>query len=205
MHNQPKFKPLAESDFFGDGRSARPVIEGTVARGHLRLDSARFTGKVNNADVDSFPFTITRADLARGQERFNIFCSPCHGRLGDGQGMIVRRGFKGPPSYFSDRVLKAPLGHYFDVVTNGFGAMASYASRVPVDDRWRIIAYIKTLQYSRNAAVADVPEDHRADLDRTPQQQLEQRESGGETPANRPPVPAPARRGFDAPHTKGTE
>ena len=122
------------------------------------LDEARFTGKANGAEVNEFPFPITRADLDRGQERFNIFCSPCHGRLGDGQGMVVKRGFMAPPSYHSERVLKAPLGHFFDVVTNGFGAMPSYASRVPVDDRWRIIAYIKALQYSQcRPPVADVP------------------------------------------------
>ncbi len=169
MHNQPRYKPLAASNFFGDGRSARPVIEDTVARGHMRLDEARFTGKVNGADVDTFPFAITRADMRRGQERFNIYCSPCHGRLGDGQGMIVRRGFRQPPSYYSDRLLKAPLGHYFDVVTNGFGAMPSYASRVPVDDRWRIISYIRALQYSGSATLNDVPADHRGDLDKPPE------------------------------------
>ena len=169
MHNQPRYKPLAASTFFGDGRSSRPVIEDTVARGHMRLDEARFTGKLNGADVNAFPFNITRADIRRGQERFNIYCSPCHGRAGDGRGMIVRRGFRQPPSYYSERVMKAPIGHYFDVVTNGFGAMPSYASRVPVDDRWRIISYIKALQYSETASINDVPPDHRADLDKPPQ------------------------------------
>jgi len=207
MHNQPRYKPLAESDFFADGRSARPAIAGTVARGHLQLDEARFTGKANGIDVNEFPFPITRADLARGQERFNAFCSPCHGRLGDGQGMVVKRGFKGPPSYFSERVLKAPIGHYFDVVTNGFGAMASYASRVPVDDRWRIIAYIKALQYSESASVVDVPPERQADIEKTPRQQIEELPSrpADVNPSERPPVPAPARRGLDAPHTKGTK
>lgn len=191
MHNQPRYKPLAATDFFGDGRAARPVIEGTVARGHLRLDEARFTGKVNGNDVDVFPFPITKADLLRGRERFNIYCSPCHSRTGDGQGLVVKRGFKAPPSYYSERVLKLPVGHYFDVVTNGFGAMPSYASRVPVDDRWRIIAYVKTLQYSQSAAVADVPEDKRGDLDKTAAEQL-----GGES-GERPPAPAPSRKGSD--------
>jgi mono/diheme cytochrome c family protein len=171
MHNQPRYKPLAATTFFGDGRSARPVIEDTVARGHMRLDEARYTGKVNGADVNAFPFTITRADMRRGQERFNIYCSPCHGRAGDGRGMIVRRGFRQPPSYYSERIMKAPLGHYFDVVTNGFGAMPSYASRVPVDDRWRILAYIRALQYSENASLNDVPTDRREDLDKPPQPQ----------------------------------
>lgn len=204
MHNQPRYKPLAGSDFFADGRSARPAIAGTVARGHLQLDEARYTGKVNGAEVNEFPFAITRADLARGQERFNVYCSPCHGRLGDGQGMVVKRGFKAPPSYFSERVLKATIGHYFDVVTNGFGAMASYASRVPVDDRWRIIAYIKALQYSEQASVADVPADRMSDLDKTPRQQLEEHPPSPGA-SEQPPVPSPARRGFDAPHTKGTK
>jgi len=175
MHNQPRYKPLAATDFFGDGRSARPMIEGTVARGHLRLDEARYTGKVNEKEVEAFPFPITREDLMRGRERFNIFCSPCHSRAGDGQGMVVKRGFKSPPSYYSERVLKAAVGHYFDVVTNGFGAMPSYASRVPVDDRWRIIAYIKTLQYSQTALLADVPAGKRGDLEKTPHEQLEER------------------------------
>jgi mono/diheme cytochrome c family protein len=168
MHNQPRYKPLAASAFFADGRAARPAIEDTVARGHMRLDDARFTGKVNGADVDAFPFLITRADVRRGQERFNIYCSPCHGRLGDGRGMIVLRGFRQPPSYYSERVLKLPIGHYFDVVTNGFGAMPSYASRVAVDDRWRIISYIRALQLSETARIDDVPAGRRADLDKPP-------------------------------------
>jgi mono/diheme cytochrome c family protein len=172
MQNQPKYKPLAASTFFADGRSARPAIADTVARGHMRLDDARFTGKVNGADVDAFPFPIARADVRRGQERFNIYCSPCHGRLGDGRGMIARRGFRQPPSYYSERVLKLPIGHYFDVVTNGFGAMPSYASRVPVDDRWRIISYIRALQLSETASVNDVPPEHRADLDKSPAPEL---------------------------------
>ncbi len=168
MHNQPKFKPLAATDFFGDGRASRPVIEDTVARGHMRLDSARFTGKVDGTDVNGFPFPITMADMRRGRERFNIYCSPCHGRLGNGQGMIVKRGFRPPPSYHTDKLKAAPVGHFFDVVTNGFGAMPSYASRVPVDDRWRIIAYIRALQFSDSATVADVPPADRPQLDRPP-------------------------------------
>jgi mono/diheme cytochrome c family protein len=169
MHNQPKYKPLAATDFFGDGRSARPMIEDTVARGHLRLDSARYTGKVSGNPVDAFPFKITLADMRRGQERFNIFCSPCHGRLGNGQGMIPKRGFRQPPSYHIDRLRKAPVGHFFDVATNGFGAMPSYASRVPVDDRWRIIAYIRALQYSDAATMADVPAGERTTLAQMPE------------------------------------
>lgn len=151
MHNQPRYKPLAVTNFFGDGRSERPTIEDTVARGQLHLDDARYTGKENGKDVDYFPIQIARADVERGQERYDIYCSPCHGRLGDGRGMIVLRGLRPPPSYHDPRLVNAPVGHFFDVMTNGYGAMFSYASRVPVDDRWRIAAYIRALQLSQNA------------------------------------------------------
>jgi len=164
MQDQPKYKPLHESDFFADHRSERPMVDDTVPRGYLRTDLALYTGKMNGADINYFPFAITRADLERGQERFNIYCSPCHGRLGDGNGMIVQRGYHNPPSYYTDRVMKAPVGHFFDVITNGFGAMPSYASRVAPDDRWRIIAYIRTLQFSGNATINDVPAEDRAKL-----------------------------------------
>ncbi|MBV8071913.1 MAG: cytochrome c [Acidobacteriaceae bacterium] len=151
MHNQPRYKTFAATDFFGDGRSERPTIEDTVARGQLHLDEARYTGKVNGKDVDYFPIQITKADLERGQERFNIYCSPCHGRLGNGHGMIVGRGLRQPPNYTDPRLMDAPVGHFFDVMTNGYGAMYSYASRVANDDRWRIAAYIRALQLSQNA------------------------------------------------------
>jgi len=167
MHNQPRYKPLAASDFFGDGRSARPVVEGTVARGHLHIDKARYTGKEDGADVTLLPFPITRADLLRGQERFDIYCSPCHSRTGDGNGMVVRRGFRQAASYHTEKLIKAPVGHFFDVMTNGFGAMPSYASRVEPDDRWRIAAYIRVLQLSQNATIEDVPADQRAALEQT--------------------------------------
>ena len=169
MHDQPRYKPLAGTDFFGDGRSARPEIAGTVARGHLRIDTARFTGKVDGQDVDAFPFQITKADLARGQQRFNIYCSPCHSRIGDGNGMVVQRGFRQAASYHTEKLLKAPIGHFFDVMTNGFGAMPSYASRVDPDDRWRIAAYIRVLQLSENASIEDVPADKRPALEGAPQ------------------------------------
>ena len=151
MHNQPRYKPLAATDFFGDGRSARPTIEDTVARGQLHIDQARYTGKENGKDITSIPIQITRADLQRGRERFEIYCSPCHGRLGDGHGMIVSRGLRQPPSYHDPRLVNAPIGHFFDVMTNGYGAMYPYASRVATDDRWRIAAYIRALQLSQNA------------------------------------------------------
>lgn len=157
MHNQPRYKPFAETDFFGDRRSARPTLEDTVARGQLRIDQARFTGKQGGQNVSFFPIQISKADVLRGQDRFNIYCSPCHGRLGDGNGMIANRGFRHPPTYHSDRLRNMPIGHFFDVVTNGYGAMPSYASRVPVDDRWRIASYIRALQLSQNASRNDVP------------------------------------------------
>jgi cytochrome c553 len=151
MHDQPRYKPLAAADFFGDGRAARPAIDDTVARGQLQIDGPRYTGKENGKDIDYFPIQITRADLARGRERFEIFCTPCHGRLGDGHGMIVSRGLQQPPTYHDDRLRNGPVGHFFDVMTNGYGAMYPYASRVSVDDRWRIAAYIRALQLSQSA------------------------------------------------------
>ncbi|MBV9501059.1 MAG: cytochrome c [Acidobacteriaceae bacterium] len=151
MHVQPRYNPYAKTDFFGDGRSERPTIEDTVARGQLHIDQARFTGKIDGKDIDYFPIQITQADLQRGQERFNIYCSPCHGRLGNGHGMLVMRGLRQPPNYLDPRLVSAPVGHFFDVMTNGYGAMYSYASRVATDDRWRIAAYIRTLQMAENA------------------------------------------------------
>lgn len=157
MHDEPRYKPLAASDFFSDHRSARPMVEGTVARGHLRIDDARYTGKIDGENIDQFPIPIAKEDIERGQARFNIYCTPCHGHLGDGNGMVVLRGFRQPPSYYSERLVNAPVGHFFDVITNGFGAMPSYASRVEPDDRWRIVAYIRALQLSESASLNDVP------------------------------------------------
>lgn len=164
MHDQPRYKPLAASTFFGDSRAARPLVEGTVARGQLRTDEHFYTGKSGGVLVTTFPFPITRQVLERGRERFNIFCSPCHGRLGDGQGMVVLRGFRNPPSFHLDRMREKPVGHFFDVMTNGFGAMASYAARVPPQDRWAIVAYIRALQFSQRATLDDVPAEERAKL-----------------------------------------
>jgi len=157
MHDQPKMKPLRENDFYADRRGSRPVVEGTVARGQLKEDSAFYTGKVNGQYVAEFPFPITAPVLERGRERFNVYCSPCHSRLGDGNGMIVQRGFKRPPTYHSDRLRQKPIGYFFDVETNGMGSMAEYASQVPARDRWAIAAYIRVLQLSQNASRADVP------------------------------------------------
>jgi mono/diheme cytochrome c family protein len=168
MHDQPRYKPLAATAFFGDGRSARPEVEGTVARGRLRLDQARYTGKMDDEEVNYFPFEIARADLERGQQRYDIYCSPCHSRIGDGNGMVVRRGFRQAASYHTEKLIKAPVGHFFDVITNGFGAMPSYASRVEPDDRWRIAAYIRALQLSQDAPLSAVPADMQSELDKNP-------------------------------------
>ncbi|MGH9537502.1 MAG: c-type cytochrome [Terriglobales bacterium] len=158
MHDQPRFKPLAESDFYTDLRSARPPVEGTVARGQLHEDSYLYTGKVGNNPGDYMPFPVTDEILARGQQRYNIYCAPCHSRMGDGNGIVPSRGFpRKPPSYHTDRLRKAPLGYIFDVITNGFGAMPDYASQIPPRDRWDIVAYIRALQLSQDATAADVP------------------------------------------------
>jgi mono/diheme cytochrome c family protein len=219
MHDQPKYKPLRESALFRDTRSARPLVEGTVARGYLREDSEYYTGKIGQGGTSNaapgtqpmgetgtaadtqrvaasttsqiaqagtsqtgtaqtgasqtgaspggtgeftgytttFPFPIDRAALDRGQERFNIFCSVCHGRLGDGNGMIPKRGYRQPPSYHQDRLRQAPVGYIFDVVTNGFGAMPDYSQQISVDDRWKIVAYLRALQLSQQGTPADVP------------------------------------------------
>jgi mono/diheme cytochrome c family protein len=158
MHDQPRFKPLAMSDFYADLRSSRNPVEGTVARGQLRdQDPYFYTGKLGANPGDYMPFAVTADVLARGQERFNIYCAPCHSRLGDGNGMIVQRGYRHPPTYHQDRLRKAPLGYFFDVMTNGFGAMPDYSAQIPPRDRWCIVAYIRALQLSQNAASSDVP------------------------------------------------
>jgi len=161
MHDQPKYVPMRESTFFNDVRSARPIVEGTVARGQLQEDTLMYTGKVNGADTTVFPFPVDAAVMARGQERFNIFCAPCHGRTGQGDGMVVRRGYRRPPSIHQDRLRAAPAGHFFDVITNGFGAMPEYATEIKAQDRWAIVAYVRALQLSGRATLADVPPSER--------------------------------------------
>jgi mono/diheme cytochrome c family protein len=156
MFNQPKLRPLQASTFFADGRASRPLPEDTVARGGLHADELLYTARIGGAVADQFPFPVTAQVLDRGQERFNIFCSPCHGRLGAGNGMIVQRGFKQPPSFHSDRLRQAPAGHFFDVMTNGFGVMYDYRSRIVPEDRWAIAAYIRALQLSQHASVDDL-------------------------------------------------
>ena len=152
MANQPRVNPLAPSTFFDDGRSERPILENTVARGSIENDSL-----YEPKDSNAFPLPLTKELLQRGQERYEIFCTPCHGLQGDGQGMVAMRGMKHPPSYHQDRLRAEPNGYYFDVVTNGFGAMYGYASQIPPRDRWAIIAYVRALQLSRNVPVGELP------------------------------------------------
>lgn len=168
MHNQPRYKPLAHSDFYPDQRSARPQVDGTIARGQLREDPLLFTGKVNGAEADLFPFAITAADMQRGRERFTIFCTPCHGQTGLGDGMVVSRGYRKPVSLHDEKVRSKPAGFYFDVITRGFGAMPEYAVQIPVKDRWRIVAYLRALQLSQNARLDDVPPEDRRKLEAQP-------------------------------------
>jgi hypothetical protein len=157
MHDQPKYRPLRASAFFGDGSSARPRIEGTVARGTLQEDEAFFTGKIGTATVKELPMPVTPDVLNRGQERFNIFCTPCHDATGSGNGMVVQRGYRKPPSFHDQRLRDADAGYMFDVMTNGFGAMPDYKAQINARDRWAIVAYIRALQLSQNATTADVP------------------------------------------------
>ncbi len=166
MFNQPYSKPLSASDFFQDNHMAsRPLVPHTIARGHLEDDEFYYTGKIGTNLVDAFPFPITRETLERGRERFNIYCSPCHGQTGEGNGMIVQRGFPAPPSYHIERLRHAPIGHFYDVITQGYGVMYSYAQRVEPADRWAIAAYIRVLQQSRNARIKDVPPAERERLE----------------------------------------
>ena len=166
MHDAPSYDPLQGTAFFSNGAASRTLVVNTVARGQLRTDEHLYTGKVNGQAATEFPMPITDEVMARGQERFNVYCSPCHGRTGQGDGMIVQRGFRAPPSYHEERLRNAPVGYFFDVMTNGFGAMQDYSAQVTVPDRWAIAAYIRVLQLSRSATVNDVPADRRGDLDR---------------------------------------
>ncbi|HET9399424.1 MAG TPA: cytochrome c [Candidatus Acidoferrales bacterium] len=164
MQVQPRYNPYDASHFFDDGRSVRQPVPGTVARGHLHLDELLYTGKINGKEADVFPFPITRTDLNRGRERYDIYCSPCHDYTGSGRGMIVLRGFPQPPSFHMDRLRQAPAGHFVDVITNGLGVMYPYGDRVSPEDRWRIAAYIRALQLSQQGSTSDVPESARAQL-----------------------------------------
>jgi len=169
MAVQPSYRPYRPAELFSDGTSARPLPADTVARGHLRDDPLLFTGKDGSGqDSTEFPMPITRDVLVRGRQRFEIDCAPCHGLTGEGDGMIVQRGFTPPPSYHSDRLRQAPVGHFFDVITNGTGSMPSYADQVSVPDRWAIVAYVRALQLSQNATVSDVPPDALSQLEAQP-------------------------------------
>jgi len=165
MHDQPKYIPLRPSTFFTDGRSARPLIEGTVARGHLNEDTLYYTGKgPDTKPAKEFPMPVTKELILRGEQRFNIYCTPCHDRTGNGNGMIVRRGYRRPPTYHSDRLREQPNGYFYDVITNGFGAMPDYAAQIEPQDRWAIVAYIRALQLSQQASINDVPAEARGQL-----------------------------------------
>jgi mono/diheme cytochrome c family protein len=157
MHDQPKYRPLRSSAFFADGSSARPLVDGTIARGTLQEDAAFFTGKVGNTAVKELPFPVDAHVLDRGQERYNIFCTPCHDSTGSGRGMVVQRGYRPPPSFHDERLRMADPGYYFDVITNGFGAMPDYRMQLSARDRWAVVAYIRALQLSQHANKADIP------------------------------------------------
>ena len=165
MHDQPKLEPLETSSFFDDAQASRPVVSGTVARGQGMQDSPLSTGRSNGELVDELPVALTAGLLNRGRERFDIFCANCHGRTGNGAGMIVQRGFRRPPSLHIDRLRGAPLGHYFGVISQGFGAMPSYGHQIPVRDRWAIVAYVRALQWSQHARLDDLSPEEREELE----------------------------------------
>ena len=165
MHDAPRFEALESSAFFADGRSARPLVPGTVARGRLGDDEHLERGTLGGQLAAEFPFAIERADLERGRERYEIFCTPCHDATGSGHGRIVQRGMQRPPSLHDERLVQAPAGHLFDVMTRGFGGMYDLSDRIGVEDRWRIAAWIRVLQRSQRATLADVPADERARLE----------------------------------------
>ena len=160
MQNQPRMFPQRGTTLFADGRSVRPQVEHTVARGQLYEDEYFYTGLMNGKEADMMPFPATMTVLARGQERFNVYCTPCHSRVGNGAGMIVQRGYKPAGNFHDAKRLAEPLSHYFYVMTNGFGAMPDYKAQVTPEDRWAIAAYIRALQLSQNAKSSDVPAGH---------------------------------------------
>jgi hypothetical protein len=159
MATQPKYKPLSPTDFFQDGRSERPLLENTVARGSLANDEYMVA-----KDSNTYPLKVDEALLDRGKERYGAFCTPCHGLQGDGNGMVALRGMKHPPSYHTDRLRESPNGYFYDVISNGFGQMYGYAAQIPPRDRWAIVAYVRALQLSRNAHAAELPADLRQKL-----------------------------------------
>ncbi len=165
MHDAPRYDPLEATTFFANGSAARQPVANTVARGLLNLDRHLYEGVEDGRAAELFPMPVTTEVMARGQERFNVFCAPCHGRLGAGNGTIVQRGFRPTPSFHDERLRQAPVGYFFDVMTHGFGAMQDYAAQVPVADRWAISAYIRALQMSQRATLGDVPPERVAELD----------------------------------------
>ncbi|WP_169980296.1 c-type cytochrome [Tautonia rosea] len=168
MYDQPRYDTFQASDFFADGLSARPLVAGTVARGWSRTDEHLYYGQENGQLATSFPFPVDETVLERGRDQYTVFCSPCHGGLGDGQGMIVQRGMPKPPSLHEQRLRDIPVGHVYDVITRGYGAMYSYAHRIKPHDRWAVVAYIKALQLSQNAPIDTLDE---ADRQRVQQSQ----------------------------------
>jgi cytochrome c553 len=165
MFLQPSLRPLERTDAFRDNHMAsRPLVPNTVARDQLDEDTEFYTGKIGTNLVTTLPTPVTREMLERGQEQYNIYCSPCHSRTGDGNGMIVQRGFPRPPSYHIDRLRQAPIGHFYNVITHGWGIMYPYAARIEPADRWAIAAYIRVLQASQNAKAIDLPKDEQAKL-----------------------------------------
>ena len=166
MHDQPRYRPLARADFYRDGSSARLPVEGTVARGQLRDDEHLYTGRIGASVVEIFPFPITGDVVRRGRDQFDVFCAPCHSRLGNGDGVVVRRGFQRPPTLHSERLRQMPVGHFYGVITNGLGGMPRYGALVPVADRWAIVAYIRALQLSQHAPAAELSADDRSALER---------------------------------------
>ncbi|MBS1702294.1 MAG: cytochrome c [Armatimonadetes bacterium] len=169
MWVQNKTMPHSESSFFADGSGQRPLVPGTIPRGYLREDGAFYTGIENGKWVDKIPLAVTKELIDRGHDRFDIYCTPCHGRLGDGQGMIAQRGFqlqRPVGNYHTDRLRAMPVGHFYDVITNGYGAMYSYASRVEPQDRWAIVAYIRVLQLAHHAPVSELNDNDKAELNK---------------------------------------
>lgn len=164
MHDGAYYERYETSAFFEDGRASRPPVEGAVARGELRADDHLWRGVVDGELAATFPFPVDRDVLLRGRQRFDIYCSPCHGKLGDGNGAIVDRGFPHPPTYHQVRLRDAVPGHFYNVITNGFGHMYSFNDRIPVRDRWAIVAYIRALQFSQAAPVAELPQAMVAEL-----------------------------------------
>ena len=165
MHDQPRYEPMEASAFFADGSSMRPQVKGSVARGELRLDKHLYEGKIDGEFARSFPFEITEQILDRGQNRYQIFCSACHSSTGNGEGMVVKRGMRQPPSYHIERLRDVEHGYLFDVITNGFGGMYDLADKLTAEDRWAVVAYVRALQISQNATLEDLPPEMRGSLE----------------------------------------